>query len=223
MKLIVESNFENVEHLVEDLGDGKKNLYVTGTFMQQEIDNRNGRFYSAHVMEPEANRYINEKVNQNSAWGNLDHPDSPKIELSKASHRTVSLVQEGNNWMGKALILNNPHGNMVRSLLDGGGRIGVSSRAVGTLKKNARGINEVQKDFRLSTVADIVADPSAPDAFVNGILESKEWIWANGEIMEAEIDSYSKQLKSISASQKNELAVSLFETFLAKLRFKNAS
>jgi hypothetical protein len=183
MKLITEDNFESVFTIEEGTG-GQKKLYIEGVFLQAGIKNRNGRIYPVSMLEQEVNRYINEKVNTNRAYGELEHPTTPVISLKNVSHRIVELKQDGQNWMGKALIGTEGNGKIVRGLIEMGANLGVSSRGTGTLK-NIQGLNEVQSDFRLATAADIVTDPSAPDAFVNGVMESVDWIWEEGHGWEA--------------------------------------
>lgn len=173
MKLITELNQE-VEVITEGVGADKK-LYIEGVYLQSEIKNRNGRFYSKPIMENAVNVYLPKVTNRN-AYGELNHPATPQIDLERASHRIVSLVQEGNNWIGKSLILPTPMGAIARGLIEGDCNLGVSSRGLGTLTKTANG-NMVNEDFRLATAADIVSDPSAPDAFVNGIMEGVDWVW----------------------------------------------
>lgn len=178
MKLITETTFDDVQTLVEGQGDTKK-LYIEGVFLQAGIKNKNGRIYPSSVMETEVNRYIKEKVEKRTAYGELEHPQTPAISLKNVSHRIVELRKDGNNYIGKALIGTEGAGKIVRGLIEMDANLGVSSRGTGTLK-NIQGINEVQSDFRLATAADIVTDPSAPDAFVNGIMESVDWIWEEG-------------------------------------------
>lgn len=178
MKLIREDNFDDVQTLVEGEGQSKK-LYIEGVFLQAGIKNRNGRIYPSSIMEGEVNRYINEKVNKNTAYGELEHPATPVISLKNVSHRIVELRKDGNNYIGKAIVGTKGAGEIVHGLVEMGANLGVSSRGTGTLK-NIQGINEVQSDFRLATAADIVTDPSAPDAFVNGIMESVDWVWQEG-------------------------------------------
>lgn len=190
MKLITELN-EEVEIVTEavlDEGTGKKNLYIQGTFLQSAIKNRNGRLYPEETMDKEVGRYIKESVEKNRAVGELGHPAGPQINLDKISHRITELRKDGTNWIGKALITATPMGDIARGLIESGVQLGVSSRAMGTLKMNKQGINEVQNDFRLSTAADIVADPSAPDAFVNGIMEGVEWVWKNNVLVAEKIE-----------------------------------
>lgn len=174
MKFISELN-ETVEYLYED-SNGKKNFYIEGIFLQADIKNRNGRLYPVSVMEAEVNRYINDKINNNTAYGELNHPNSMTINADRISHRIVSLVKEGSNYIGKARVSSTPMGDIVKGLMEDGGKLGVSSRGVGSLRES-NGVMVVQNDFHLATAADIVIDPSAPDAFVNGIMENVEWIY----------------------------------------------
>lgn len=219
MKLISELT-ENVKYLVEE-SDGKKNLYIEGIFLQSECVNKNKRKYSKDIMEREVNRYKKEFVNENRALGELGHPDGPQINLERVSHRIVSLKEDGNNYIGKALILDTPMGNIAKSLLEGGTKIGVSSRGLGSLKP-VNGINEVQDDFYLATAADIVADPSAPSAFVQGIMEGKEWIYNNGIIESKTIEQIQQEINNASRQKKlNQIKmVEMFELFLSKLSTK---
>lgn len=176
MKLITE-RIEDIQYISEAKEDGTKNLYIEGVFLQAAIKNRNGRIYPEEVMDKEVARYTKEAVENNTAMGELGHPASPQINLDRVSHRIVSLKKEGTNYIGKALITQTPMGNIAKGLMESGVKLGVSSRGMGTLKANKLGINEVQADFRLATAADIVSDPSAPDAWVNGIMESYDWVF----------------------------------------------
>ena len=179
MKLITEK-VEDVQVLTEEK-NGKKKLYIEGTFLQGEIKNRNGRMYPLATLEREVSKYNESFVKSGRALGELGHPEGPTVNLDRASHLITSLVQEGNNFRGRARILETPMGNIAKQLLDEGVKLGVSSRGIGSLKET-NGCKVVADDYMLATAADIVADPSAPDAFVNGIMEGKEWIWANGLI-----------------------------------------
>lgn len=176
MKLITEI-YDDVETIIEESKTGKPKLFIEGTFMQSEITNRNGRKYPKHILENEVNRYITEKVSTRRAFGELNHPTTPVVNPERACIRIVELTQHGNDFRGKALVLNTPMGDIVRGLLEGEGNIGVSSRGMGTLKKTGM-ITEVQADFRLATAADVVLDPSAPDAFVDGIMENVDWVYS---------------------------------------------
>lgn len=176
MKLIVET-LDDLQYITEDKEDGSKNLYIEGVFLQSAIKNRNGRMYPEEVMDKEVARYIKESIQSKTAMGELGHPNGPQINLDRVSHRIVSLRKEGTDYVGKALVTNTPMGNIARGLMESGARLGVSSRGMGTLKLNKEGINEVQDDFKLATAADIVADPSAPNAWVDGIMESVDWVY----------------------------------------------
>ena len=199
MKLICEVN-EEVKYLEEEK-NGKKGLYIEGIFMQGDIKNRNGRMYPKDVLQKEVNRYNKEYIDKNRAYGELGHPQGPTINLERVSHMITQLQQDGSNFVGKAKIMTNtPYGQIVKSLIDEGAQLGVSSRGMGSLKQK-NGANEVQGDFYLATAADIVADPSAPNAFVNGVMESKEWIWDNGIIREADIADMQKEVKTASKSE----------------------
>ena len=215
MKLICEVN-EEVKYLEEEK-NGKKGLYIEGIFMQGDIKNRNGRMYPKDVLEKEVNRYNKEYINKNRAYGELGHPQGPTINLERVSHMITQLQQDGSNFVGKAKIMTNtPYGQIVKSLIDEGAQLGVSSRGMGSLKQK-NGANEVQGDFYLATAADIVADPSAPNAFVNGVMESKEWIWDNGIIREADIADMQKEVKTASKSELENVKLKVFENFLSKL------
>ena len=213
MKLITEM-IDDVEYLVEGSGDDK-NYYIEGVFMQAEQKNRNGRVYPKRFITPAVDKYITEYVDQSRALGELNHPSGPTVNLDKVSHIIKELHCNGNNFIGKAKILDTPMGKIVKNLINEGAKLGVSSRGMGSLKKSG-GINEVQNDFILSAV-DIVADPSAPEAFVNGILEGKEWIWDNGLLKEHEIAAYQKQIKESSARQLEEKTLNAFKHFISKL------
>ena len=189
MKLITEQ-IEEVKFLTEE-NNGKKNHYIQGVFLQGEIKNRNGRVYPIDILEREVGRYTTENISKNRALGELGHPEGPTVNLDRASHKIESLVREGNNYIGKAKILDTPMGQIAKSLLGEGVSLGVSSRGVGSLREMG-GANYVRDDYQLATAADIVADPSAPDAFVEGIMEGKEWVWDNGLLKEQEISSIKK-------------------------------
>lgn len=213
MRLIAEIN-EDVQYITEGKG---KDLYIEGVFLQADLKNRNGRVYPGHIMEKEVNRYTNEYINKKRAFGELGHPDGPTINLDRVSHIITELRKDGSNYIGKAKITDTPHGNIVKNLISAGGQLGVSSRGMGSLKANSKGIQEVQGDFYLATAADIVADPSAPDAFVNGIMEGKEWVWNNGIVVEKDIAAMEKSIKSAKKSQLTGLEARIFEDFISKL------
>ena len=213
MKLITEQ-IENVQILTEEK-DGKKLLYIEGVFLQSELTNRNGRRYPFEVLNREVERYNEEYVKTKRALGELGHPDGPTINLDRVSHRITSLRAEGNNFIGKAQILDTPMGKIAKSLLDEGVQLGVSSRGMGSIEKQ-EGISVVRDDFMLTTAADIVADPSAPDAFVNGIMEGKEWVWDNGILKEREVAKYQRYING-SRRELEERTLKVFEDFLGKL------
>ncbi len=211
MKLITEV-VEDI--LVEQKG---KDLYIEGVFLQSNIQNRNGREYPSEVMDREVQRYTENYIDKNRAFGELGHPDGPSINLERVSHMIKSLKKEGNNYVGKAKIMaETPYGAIVANLIKEGASLGVSSRGMGSVKQS-QGKNVVQDDFYLATAADIVADPSAPDAFVNGIMEGKEWVWNNGAIKEFEISQYEKQLQEANRKQIEEVKLNLFKNFMSKL------
>ena len=213
MRLISEIN-EQVEYITE--ADGK-DLFIEGIFLQADIKNRNGRYYPGKIMEKEVKRYTKEYINKKRAFGELGHPEGPTINLDRVSHMITSLKQEGSNWIGRAKVTETPSGNIVRNLIKEGAQLGVSSRGMGSLKANKKGIQEVQGDFYLATAADIVADPSAPDAFVNGIMEGKEWVWANGAIQELDIAKYNKIIKKSPKNRLTSIEATVFEDFISKL------
>ena len=214
MKLITEVN-EDVEFVVEKRGDVREH-FIHGVFMQGGGKNKNGRVYPMENLGEAIAKYNNEYVSKSRALGELNHPEGPTVNLDKVSHMIKELRQDGNNFVGKAKVLNTPMGKIVKGLLDEGTSLGVSSRGMGSLKKTNRGINEVQNDFILSAV-DIVADPSAPDAFVNGILEGKEWVWDNVLLKEQQIANYEKQIKRTSSRKLEEKTLKLFKDFLSNL------
>jgi hypothetical protein len=218
LKLICEVN-EDINYITEEKDDsGKKSYFIEGVFMQGDIKNRNGRVYPASTLATEVARYNKEYVNKKRAYGELGHPQGPTINLERVSHMITELKQDGSNFMGKAKIMTEtPYGAIVKSLMDEGAQLGVSSRGMGSLKAGKAGAQEVQKDFYLATAADIVADPSAPDAFVNGIMESKEWVWENGVIREATIADYETEIKKASKSELESVKLKVFENFLSKL------
>ena len=214
MKLIKEV-VEDVKYLVEEK-DGKKTLFIEGPFLVAEAVNRNGRKYLKETMAKEVDRYTKEYIHKNRAFGELGHPDTPSINLDRVSHFTVGLHQEGNVWIGKAKILETPMGNIARNLIEGGGQLGVSSRGMGSLK-SVNGVNIVQDDFHLATAADIVADPSAPGAFVQGIMEGKEWMLVDGVWTEMHYDQAKKQIQQASRKDIESVSLMIFENFLKKL------
>jgi hypothetical protein len=214
MKLITEVT-ETISCISEEK-DGKKSLFIEGPFLQSELVNKNGRKYLRETMQKEVSRYTENYINKNRAFGELGHPDTPTINLDRVSHLTVSLRQEGNDWIGKAKILDTPMGTIVKNLLEGGAQIGVSSRGMGSLK-NVNGINIVQDDFHLATAADIVADPSAPGAFVQGIMENKEWMIVNGVWTEVHNEQAKREIRKATRKEIEEVSLKIFETFIKKL------
>lgn len=216
MKLITEQ-IDNVELITEEK-NGKKNLYIEGTFLQGEIKNRNGRMYPIATLAREVQKYNESFVKSGRALGELGHPEGPTVNLDRVSHLITSLVQEGNNFRGRARILDTPMGNIAKSLLDEGVKLGVSSRGIGSLQETRDGCKVVADDFMLATAADIVADPSAPDAFVNGIMEGREWVWNNGIIQESEIADIKRSI-DLSPNSKvlEERKLSAFSKFLRTL------
>ena len=214
MKLITEQ-IENVQILTEEK-NGKKLLYIEGVFLQSELKNRNGRMYPFSVLEREVGRYNEEYIKSKRALGELGHPDGPTINLDRVSHRITSLRAEGNNFVGKAQILDTPMGNIAKNLLGEGVQLGVSSRGMGSIQKS-EDCNVVADDFMLTTAADIVADPSAPDAFVNGIMEGKEWVWDNGLLKEKEVAKYQRYMEGANRRTMEEKTLKVFEHFLSNL------
>jgi len=216
MKLIRES-VEAVNYLSESNENGKKSLFIEGRFLVAEEPNKNRRMYKIDILENEVKRYTEEYIKTNRALGELGHPDTPTINLERVSHKIVSLTREGNVFMGRALVLDTPYGNIVKNFIDSGVNLGVSSRGMGSLVPNDEGVNIVQDDFRLATAADIVADPSAPGAFVNGIMEGKEWLFVEGRYVEVDIDNAKRQIKKAPKKQIEEVALNLFNNFISKL------
>lgn len=216
MKLIRET-VENVKYLTESTEEGKKKLFIEGTFLVGDAVNKNNRMYKMDTLRNEVSRYTEEFINTNRALGELGHPDTPSINLERVSHKIVSLKENGNTFYGKALILDTPYGKIVKDFIDNDIQIGVSSRALGSLVQTKEGYNMVQDDLRLATAADIVADPSAPGAFVQGIMENKEWMMVNGKWVEADFDHAKKTIQRASKGQIEEVALKLFENYLRKL------
>lgn len=216
MKLITEIN-ESIEYIAEAKEDGGKDYFIKGPFMQANIKNRNGRMYPAEVLDKEVSRYVTENVAKNRAYGELGHPTSPTINLDRVSHMIKELTRDGDNFIGKAKIMTEtPMGRIVKNLMDEGASLGVSSRGMGSLK-NKSGVAEVQNDFYLATAADIVADPSAPDAFVEGIMEGKEWVWDNGVIREATINDYKEEIEKAPSKDLTETKLKVWSKFLSNL------
>jgi hypothetical protein len=215
MKLITEIN-EQVNIITEETEGGKKQFFIEGPFMQAEQKNRNGRVYPIGVLEKEVDRYTKEYIEKNRAYGELGHPEGPTINLERVSHMIKELRQVGNDFIGKAKIMDTPYGNIVKNLMLEGAGLGVSTRGLGTLEEK-NGVKYVKDDFYLATAADIVADPSAPDAFVRGIMENKNWVWENGIIREAEIAKYKETIKKSSKRDLEENMLRTFNDFLTKL------
>ena len=214
MKLITEQ-IEDVQVITEGTGADKK-LYIEGVFLQSELKNRNGRVYPFQVLEREVGRYNEEYVKTKRALGELGHPDGPTVNLDRVSHRITELRAEGNNFMGKAQILDTPMGKIAKSLLGEGVQLGVSSRGMGSIDKR-EDTSYVMDDFMLATAADIVADPSAPDAFVNGIIEGKEWVWDNGILKESKVAKYKRYMSESTRQNLEERTLEVFKNFLAGL------
>jgi hypothetical protein len=215
MKLITEQ-IENVEILVEER-NGKKSLYIEGVFLQGDITNRNGRKYPMETLRKEVDRYTKTFIESSRALGELGHPDGPTVNLDRVSHRIISLKEDGTNFIGKAKILNTPMGKIASSLLDEGVKLGVSSRGIGSLVKQ-EGCNIVGDDFMLATAADIVADPSAPDAFVEGIMEGKEWVWDGGKLREQRVAGYRRSInEAVKRRDLEHAKLSAFDDFLKNL------
>lgn len=220
MKLISEQWSDDVNYLIEeDPKTGKKNMFIEGIMLQTEVKNKNGRIYPLEVMQKEVKRYNKEYIEQKRAYGELGHPEGPTINLERTSHLIESLEQDGKNFVGKAKILSTPMGEIVKNLLSDGARLGVSSRGMGSLKaSNAKGgAQMVQSDFQLATAADIVADPSAPDAFVDGVMEGVEWIWDNGVIKAQKIEEYKDSIRRAKSQKLQETKLNVFKSFLENL------
>ena len=214
MKLITEA-IENVEVITEGKGADKK-LYIEGVFLQSDLKNRNGRMYPFQVLEKEVGRYNEEYIKTSRALGELGHPDGPTVNLDRVSHRITSLSAEGTNFIGRAQILDTPMGKIASSLLGEGVKLGVSSRGMGSIDKR-EDVNVVCDDFMLATAADIVADPSAPDAFVNGIMEGKEWAWDNGILKETKVAKYKSYIDDATRQNLEERTLQVFNNFLQGL------
>lgn len=221
MKLICEVT-EEIKVVKEstDPTAAEKSYFIEGVFMQSEIKNRNGRMYPQDMLNREIERYRTEYVEKNRAFGELGHPDGPTINLDRVSHMITELRADGTNFYGKAKILGTPNGKIVKALIDEGARLGVSSRGMGSIRTEGLDIQVVQDDFYLATAADIVADPSAPDAFVNGIMEGKEWVWHNGILREQDIETIKKTIQKAPQKQVQKVTIEAFEAFLRKLEGK---
>ena len=220
MKLISEQWCDNIEYLVEqDPKTGKDSVFIEGIMLQTEVKNKNGRIYPKEIMQKEVARYTKEYIKEKRAYGELGHPEGPTINLERTSHLIQSLKEDGNNFVGKAKVLSTPMGEIVKNLLADGARLGVSSRGMGSLKASSQkgGVQLVQSDFQLATAADIVADPSAPDAFVNGVMEGVEWIWDNGVIKAQKIEEYKHSIRRAKTHKLQEVKLRAFSDFLENL------
>ena len=216
MKLISEHFSDDVEYITEQREDGKKNYKLKGIFLQSEIKNRNGRVYPFEVLNKEVDRYNKEFIEKNRAYGELGHPEGPTVNLDKVSHMVTSLVPDGKNFIGEAKVMSTPMGEIVKNIMDDGGKLAVSSRGMGSLSKK-NGANYVNDDFYLATAADIVADPSAPNAFVEGIMEGKEWVWNNGLLQEQEVAELKDEMERNIRSKNANYQALAFAKFLKKL------
>ena len=214
MKLISEE-IQDAQYLVEE-ANGKKNYKIKGVFLQSDIKNRNGLIYENDILSKEVDRYSKEFIDKKRAFGELGHPDGPVVNLERVSHMITSLKPEGKNFIGEAKIMDTPYGKIVKGLIDEGAQLGVSSRGMGSLVQKG-GANYVGKDFCLATAADIVADPSAPDAFVEGIMENKEWVWDNGVIKAQDIEEYKEHIQEAKRLKLAEAKVKVFKNFIEKL------
>ena len=215
MKLITET-IEDIEVLTEANTKGGKDYKIRGVFMQADIKNRNGRVYPVATLSKEVSRYTTEYINKRRAFGELGHPDGPTVNLERVSHMITSLKPEGKNFIGEAKIMDTPYGKIVKNLIDEGAQLGVSSRGMGSIQSSSQG-NVVGKDFYLATAADIVADPSAPDAFVEGIMEGKEWVWENGVIQSKSIEEYKSEIERTRRTELAEVKSKVFKDFVSKL------
>ncbi len=214
MKLITEQAVQS-EFLIEEI-DGKKNYKIKGIFLQADIKNRNGRVYPKEILEKEVSRYNREFINKRRAFGELGHPDGPVVNLERVSHMITDLHPDGQNFIGEAKIMDTPYGKIVKNLINEGAQLGVSSRGMGSLVRRS-GVNEVGRDFYLATAADIVADPSAPDAFVEGIMEGKDWVWDNGIIKEKDIEEWKQYINEAKRIRLAEAQAEVFKKFIEKL------
>ena len=214
MKLITEQAVQS-EFLIEEI-DGTKNYKIKGIFLQADIKNRNGRVYPKEILEKEVSRYNREFINKRRAFGELGHPDGPVVNLERVSHMITDLHPDGQNFVGEAKIMDTPYGKIVKNLINEGAQLGVSSRGMGSLVRRS-GVNEVGRDFYLATAADIVADPSAPDAFVEGIMEGKDWVWDNGIIKEKDIEEWKQYINEAKRIRLAEVQAEVFKKFIEKL------
>ena len=215
MKLITET-IEDIEVLTESNTKGGKDYKIKGVFMQADIKNRNGRVYPVETLSKEVARYTTEYINKRRAFGELGHPDGPTVNLERVSHMITSLKPEGKNFIGEAKVMDTPYGKIVKNLIDEGAQLGVSSRGMGSIQSSSQG-NIVGKDFYLATAADIVADPSAPDAFVEGIMEGKEWVWDNGVLKSKSVEEYKSEIERARRTELAEVKSKVFKDFVSKL------
>jgi len=216
MRLIKEFN-QDITYLTEETKNkNKPNVFIEGVFLQSDLKNKNGRIYPREIMQREVARYVKENIDTKRAYGELGHPDGPTVNLDRVSHMITSLKEDGSNYIGRAKVMDTPMGKIVKELISEGAQLGVSSRGLGSLKER-NGINEVQDDFMLATAADIVADPSAPDAFVSGIMEGKEWVFVNGKWTEQDIEEAQATISSANSAHLEEEKLQVFNNFLQKL------
>ena len=213
MKLLTEQ-ITDVNYVTEAAADGEKNVFIEGTFLQGDIQNRNGRMYPMEILESEVQRYVKEFVTPKRAFGELGHPEGPIINLERVSHLITSLKKEGSNFVGRAKVMDTPFGKIVKSLIKEGAQLGVSSRGIGSLQQRRSGVNVVRDDFHLATAADIVADPSAPDAFVRGIMENKDWVYENGAFKVRDLEEYKQEIRRAGRHQLEEKTLNAWERFL---------
>ena len=216
MKLLTEQ-ITDVNYIVEDAKDGEKNVFIEGTFLQGDIQNRNGRMYPMEILESEVNRYVKEFVSKKRAFGELGHPEGPIINLERVSHLIMSLKKEGSNFVGRAKVMDTPFGKIVKSLIKEGAQLGVSSRGMGSLQQRRSGVNVVRDDFHLATAADIVADPSAPDAFVRGIMENKDWVYENGAFKVRDLEEYKQEIRRAGRHQLEEKTLKAFRELMGEM------
>lgn len=215
MKLICEVN-EEIQYITEDVA-GSKQYYIEGIFIQGELANKNKRIYPMHILDREVARYTKERINENMGYGELNHPTGPNINLDRVSHMIKSLTKSGNNYIGRAKIMETPCGQIVKNFMNEGAKLGVSTRGMGSLREKG-GYQEVQDDYYLATAADIVADPSAPDAFVRGIMEDRDWVYNNGLFQEIDLINAKKKIdESIKRREYEETSIKVFERFMSKL------
>ncbi len=216
MRLLTEE-IKDANYIVEATQSGKKNVFIEGTFLQADIKNRNGRMYPMEILDHEVNRYVKEFVTPKRAFGELGHPDGPIINLERVSHLIESLKREGTNYVGRAKVLDTPFGKIVKSFIEEGAQLGVSSRGMGSLQQGRGGVNVVRDDFHLATAADIVADPSAPEAFVRGIMENKEWVYESGIWKVRELEEYKREIQQANRLQLEGVRLGAWQRFMEQL------